>query len=411
MLKNRVIARFPNPIRTRMKALCSTTVAGSGLGNDLALRVQSFYARLAGKSKVEAQIDFLNSLRSFCPFYGSTFYEVHCQYDDNPLEQENTPPILSMTVSVGPLAIALMSQTDNPIIMRHPYKRIIKWITYPEKHIFTYWVIKPNVSLYDLEEYQEEAEDKGLANLDTRKFCDCVYLVTSQAKELEYLVKSYVAAASNQAPYLPDAKGDLLPPALNQTTVNPSSHSEETVSNGDNEKAIEKAPKPKATRLSLFFNALGMSGSEASNLNSTGSGLGENRGDEIYGDDTAGVSKSMFQSVYKGLGKPEAKDADEDSEGSLPPAVQYAASMSELKKLAEEQNFSDSEDEAGDKDDDEESDESEDNSENQSNKASSEDGSDSSDKRSKGKSTMTAIKRASSIFFRGSPKNENGRKS
>lgn len=385
-----------------MKALCSSTVSGMGLGNDLAQRVQLFYARMAGKSKVDAQIDFLSSLRSFCPFYGSTFFEVHCQYDDNPLEQDNSPPIISMSACVGPLAITLMTLTEQPIMMRHPYKRIIKWVTYPEKHIFTYWVIKPNVSLYDLEEYQEEANGE----LDTRRFCDCVYLVTSQAKELEYLVKSYVEAAVNEPPHLPNAKGDLLPPtAPSATPVTTTSEVNDVlVEEPEGTKDKEKPQKPKTTRLSVFFNALGISGSDSSNL--SGSGLGENKGDEIYGDDTAGVSKSMFQSVYKGLGRsPDKREGDDDSDDSIPPAIQFAANMTELKKLAEEQNFSDSEEEGEDGEDDEDEDDSNEDSNN-----SQSDSSEQGDARAKGGSTLKAIKRASAIFFNNSPKNENGKK-
>lgn len=92
---------------------------------------------------------------------------------------------------------------------RHPYKRIIKWVTHIEQHIFTYWVIKPGTSLLDLEEYQEA--NRGTP-FDTQKFCDCVYLVTPQVKELDYLVKSYVEAAAGVAPALPRAIGELSPP-------------------------------------------------------------------------------------------------------------------------------------------------------------------------------------------------------
>ena len=54
-----------------------------------------------------------------------------------------------MTAAIGPLAIFLITNTESPVIMRHPYKRIVKWIAHADKHIFAYWVIKPMVSHAD----------------------------------------------------------------------------------------------------------------------------------------------------------------------------------------------------------------------------------------------------------------------
>jgi hypothetical protein len=442
VLKSRVSSRFPNPLKSKMKALMSSTVAGSGLANDLATRVQHEYARIAGKSKVDAQIDYLLTLRTFCPFYGSSFFDLHCQYDDNPLEQETAPPVISMIAAIGPLAITLMTtsssssssngassphhaSSSSTIQMRHPYKRIIKWISYPDKHIFTYWILKPKVSLADIEDYQEEALAKaekegkhkeGISQeIDTKRFCDCVYLVTSQVKELEYLVKSCVEAVANHPPALPDAKGELLSPLHGTSHVNSSSNGisssssssqqSTTAKNGsssssaENSSAVNKEKmKSRVSRIGLFFNALGIKGSnkkegrkdrrkeehndeepegeedsgddkpieddddeeeeEVEGGVTGGTGLNENSGnDDIYGDDTAGVSGSVFQSVYKNLGNNSPiKEGDDDSDASIekiPPAIKYAASMSELKRLAEEQNFSDNDDEdQSEKDDD-----------------------------------------------------------
>jgi hypothetical protein len=435
VLKTRVSSRFPNPLRSKMKALMSSTVSGSGLANDLATRVQHEYARIAGKTKVDAQIDYLLTLRTFCPFYGSSFFDLHCQYDDNPLEQETVPPVISMIAAIGPLAITLMttpsssspSSSSNPhspasssstIQMRHPYKRIIKWISYPDKHIFTYWILKPKVSLADIEDYQEEAlakaekagKNKEISSqeIDTKRFCDCVYLVTSQVKELEYLVKSCVEALANHPPALPDAKDELLSPLHSSTTNGisslsssqqpPSTIAKKGSSADNNNGANREKLKSRVSRIGLFFNALGMKGSSNNNKKEVkqdrrkgdhheeeqeaaaaygnedsegdqptedddeaieedgivgGTGLNENSGtDEIYGDDTAGVSGSVFQSVYKNLGNsatsPIKEGDDDDSDASIekiPPAIKYAASMSELKRLAEEQNFSDNDDE------------------------------------------------------------------
>lgn len=56
LIKERVAQRFPNPIKDKMKALLAPTLSGSGLADALATRVQLAYARVAGKTKEEAQI-------------------------------------------------------------------------------------------------------------------------------------------------------------------------------------------------------------------------------------------------------------------------------------------------------------------------------------------------------------------
>jgi hypothetical protein len=332
------------------------------------------YARLAGKSKVDAQLDYLDCLRTWCPFYGSTFYEVQCQYDDNPLDMNNTPPVIAMSASIGPLAIFLITQTEPPVIMRHSYKRIIKWVTHADKHIFTYWVIKPNISISQIEEYQEEHEGEVV---DTRQFCDCVYLVTSQVREVEFLVKSYIEAITDIPPHLPGADGDLLPPKRLGTHEETEKvekpveeeQDEESDENDEEGPAPSKAPR---RRLSVFFNALGGADSFGQNV-STGSGLASRANEtssDIFGDDTAAVSNSFFRGMYKAnaTGAKKTKrgsfivqgnpELDEDASiNRIPANVTYAASMSELKRLAEEAEFSDKEDddsEEGDNDDSEE---------------------------------------------------------
>lgn len=470
VMKNRVSSRFPEPARSRMKSLlqqAATNPAAAVNAEELAVRVQALYARIAGKSKVEAQINYLESLRTWCPFYGSTLYEVQCQYDDNPLDPNSSPPVIGMNAWVGPLAIFLLTPTEPPVIMRHPYRRIIKWVTLPDKHIFTYWVIKPHVTLADLEEFQEQqraklrgtrgrghsgdgdsdggsdadgdGDDEGgqLGELDAQQFCDCVYLVTSQVKELDYLVKSYVEASTGTPPVLPGATDDLLPMKVaafgrssraktaassndddddhrggnsdEEGGVHDDSSSDGDSSDGGNgggrrakkaaktKKAAggtvappiptaETAQKPRVGRLSLFFSSLGGDG-----LGQTGSGIGGSGGDgggeEHFGDDTAAVTNSWFRNMYKadaptkkggggthatGSGGGQhrrgsavlADDAkpDEISVHNIPMGVKYAASMSELKRMAEESQFSDEEDEEGeDDDDDDDGDDDEDN--------------------------------------------------
>ena len=139
-LTTRIKTRFPNPIRDKMRALTSNTISGNKLSEDIAIRVQSIYLRLAGKTKNDAQINFLEFLSNYCPFYGSSFFDIQSQYDDNPLDDNSSPPVIPMVVAIGPLALFLITK-DSTTIMRQPYNIIVKWICHADKHIFTYWVL------------------------------------------------------------------------------------------------------------------------------------------------------------------------------------------------------------------------------------------------------------------------------
>jgi hypothetical protein len=502
VIKNRVSSRFPEPARSKMKALMHHATSSSPASNnveDLAVRVQSLYARIAGKSKVEAQINYLESLRTWCPFYGSTLYEVQCQYDDNPLDPNSSPPVIEMNAWIGPLAIFLLTPSDPPVIMRHPYRRIIKWVTLPDKHIFTYWVIKPNVTMADLEEFQDQQRRKlrrqneehhsddnqthsrysedgdddaidasqatGLVGeYDAQQFCDCVYLVTSQVKELDYLVKSYVESVTGHAPVLPGASDDLLPAKVHLSSSNrrhrtkeggqdeEDKEDSEDDEHGRKQAALEMnaatqvppiptaetAKKPRVGRLSLFFSSLGSDG-----LGHSGSGMTTNAqdddeengpgqmGEEHFGDDTAAVSNSWFRNMYKtnkhshqkSVGKgdergkaekrgwvlaDEAKP-EEIADHVIPMQVKYAASMSELKRMAEESQFSDDEDDDGDEEENGKKktkknvgESSEDDSSNESSEGEGDDGENEGrghKKRIPGVSSSNAFRRASRILF------------
>jgi hypothetical protein len=225
-VQHRVCTAFPRPISTRMKALLSPTISGGGnKAYELAEKVQFLYARLAGKHKAEAQIEFLHTLRTWCPFYGATFFDVQCQYDDGDADEE--PAVSTITVAIGPLAIFLITRHDNQLtILRHPYKRIVKWVAYSEKHIFNYWTIKQDVSLRDIEEAQQaaiaEAAREGKdydveEEFDATPYCDCIYLVTPNCAELEYLVRSYVALLKyDRYPCLAGATDELLSPDISE---------------------------------------------------------------------------------------------------------------------------------------------------------------------------------------------------
>jgi hypothetical protein len=287
-IKERVCTRFPRPISTQMRALLSPTLIGNGMADALAERIMFLYARIAGKHKAEAQIEFLTSLRTWCPFYGATFFTIQCQYDDG--QSEDEPPVHTMNVAIGPLAIFLITQTEPLIILRHPYKRIVKWIAYRDKHIFCYWVLKKELSLKDVEIAQENAEKNAIKSgrvyspendFDATDYCDCVYLVTPSCAELEYLVRSYVSLLKYDIfPRLKSADGDLLPPALDQNIEildkknkdkNENSIKEDDangdadgdgddedknkVSGGSSKKKTD--PKRRKSRLGALFSALG----------------------------------------------------------------------------------------------------------------------------------------------------------
>ena len=91
-----------------------------------------------------------------------------------------------------------------------------------DKHIFSYWTVKSHVSLKDIEHAQ--MEDQALAvqegreynieeDFDATQFCDCVYLVTPNCSELEYLVRAYVQLLKHDIyPRLRNATEELLPP-------------------------------------------------------------------------------------------------------------------------------------------------------------------------------------------------------
>lgn len=369
-MKTRIESRFPNPIRSRMKALNSPTLSGTGASDDLAIRAQALYARVAGKLKLDAQIDFLNFLRMWCPFYGCTFFEVQCQYDYTPLDSSSTPPVLMMNAAIGPLALFLITTSDPPVILRHPYKRIIKWIAHPDKHIFTYWVIKAEVTLSEIEELQEQHTGSG--DFDARPYCDCVYLVTSQVKELEYLVQSYVASRRRVSPHLPGASDELKdiapepsPRNSEDTTTITSALASMTPSTPTNG-ASKPAPPPaqvhpvsqrRASRLGVFLSALG------GGTGGSGSGLTEEEhiSEDVFGDDAAAVGNSLFKNMYKTPASRRGDDKGDSSEdedavlNQIPAGIKYASTMSELQKVANETNFSDDEESQGEEDDEESS--------------------------------------------------------
>jgi len=407
MVKLRVCTRFPKPISTQMRALMSPTLRDNGMADALAERIMFLYARIAGKHKAEAQIEYLQCLRTWCPFYGASFFTVQCQYDDGASEHE--PPVSTMNVAIGPLAIFLITQTEPLIILRHAYKRIVKWIAYKDKHIFCYWVVKQGTSLRDVDDAQQKEKSAAEAagrvykpetDFDATAYCDCIYLVTPSCGELEYLVRSYVALLkSDTLPKLRGAGSELSPPEPSEVLLGAladklgvrlgeigGDDGEENESSIGGplakiaEKPLARTPPPpppqparRKSRFGGLFAALGggswggedspetpkIAEKYSSNPNVTGgSGIGSDSGSDDdkpgsgFGDDCAGVSSktNLFRNVYPSPYRRASLKAkpggayDDDDENIIPQSIQFAASMSELQRLATER-FSD--DEAG----------------------------------------------------------------
>lgn len=344
VMKNKVSSRFPNPVRSRMRALTSSTLGGSNLATELGAKIQAVYARLAGKTKCEAQIDFLSTLRTWCPFYGSSSYSVQCQFDQNAGDASSTPPIFSTLAVIGPSAVVLTS-ADSSIFLRHAYTRILRWATHIDKNIFIYWVLKA-----DIDYIPEEEEDGQEGAKDIHAICDCVYLVSPRVAEIAHLISSYIQSVSGMPPSLPGATGDLLPTPLpaslffgipaSETSDGKEGQESSVASLDDDVTEPAKPNKPsRLARLSAFFGQGKSSNSTDQSYTSMGSGLADSKTaraarQQGYGDDTSAVGSSLFQQLFQSVHKEEAH--------MEPP--QFVASISALQNLAEKASFSDSED-------------------------------------------------------------------
>lgn len=320
-VKARIANRFPNPIRSRLKALSSPTLAGSNLAVDVAVRAQTLYARLAGKSRAEAQIDFLNQLRTWCPFYGASQFHVQCQYDEAPMDAASKPPTLPMEAFIGARAIVLSAAADPPVFLRHAYARILRWVAHTDKNIFTYWVLKPTCNMPE--------EDEGI---DPQTLCDCVYLVSAQVNDIQHLVSSYIQAALDVPPCLPGAREDLLPPPAAAAAVQSSQQTAAAAQDAESESTPPApAASPVAAVKSSRFARLG------SFFSASGNGLASSAAvkadqQQGFGDDTATVGNSVFKSAFA---------LPNTNESAAPPS--FVAKVSELQRMADAAHFSDSE--------------------------------------------------------------------
>lgn len=336
LLKGKVLNRFPNPIKEKMRALCSSTLSGNNLADDLAIRVQALYSRLAGKSKLDAQIDFLESLRTWCPFYGATFFNVQCQYDENPTSANSSPPTLPMRVSIGPSAILLSEVGGSSSFVRHPYSRILRWIAQPDKNVFAYWVLKTDASVPGADSGSEDEADKP----DLRAQCDCVYFVSSQVDEIKHLVQSYIDAFTGIPPHLPDAFGDLLPVAQPNPSSDPAAEpaadkeTQPVVVPSSQSEPDTTMKKGRFSRLSSIF-SFGGSSSENSGAGLYDSSVAVAARQQGYGDDASAISNSIFRPLF---------DTQQQQQSS---SSQLVSNLSELHRLASNVAFSDSENESG----------------------------------------------------------------
>jgi hypothetical protein len=186
---------------------------------------------VVGNSKPEAQIQFIRTLQTFCPFYGATFFSVDCQYDEDPSNPSSEPPVIRMTAAVTHRGIFLITRGSPPIILRQPYNRIVKWSCHPDMNIFCFWVLKEKHQLRDVlalfqqqdevaEEEEEEEEEEEVdeearaaaalpADFDPSDYCDCIYLVTEEAEEVDFLVRCNVnMLQSGEPPLLPGDSPD-----------------------------------------------------------------------------------------------------------------------------------------------------------------------------------------------------------
>ena len=195
-----------------------------------------------GYSKPEAQIEFLRTLRIWCPFYSAAFFTVECQYDSSPNDAQSQPPVIKMSVGVSKQAIYLITLTTPPVILRQPYNRIVKWVAHKDMNIFCYWILKPDMSPQKVEEMERIKhggesldnnvlgdEDLVIPNpVDPGEYCDCVYLVSEYTEDIELVFSSYLDLNRIRArPLLPgdvpddEDEGEHQPPPSLKDRVKP----------------------------------------------------------------------------------------------------------------------------------------------------------------------------------------------
>lgn len=366
-IKLRVASAFPSPVCEKMRYYLANRKDADG--TKLAKKVQTLYARSAGKSKIDAQIEYLHTLHTWCPFFGATFYHVQVQYDDKAHDPNSAPPVLDMFTAISQQAIFLITTSKPVAILRHPYRRILKWVAHVDKDIFTYWVLKPGITINQVEkDYVSKLSAFAIAN-----YCDCVYLVTPSCADLEYQVRSYVKLLRNgEQPCLPNAPPSLMAPPLPELFT-PGRHSIGStgmlkIISQDVSYGLEGLTKGRGAAFNGVFKSIGGGPATenpvmaaAAGGQGSGGGLSSNvflgSGMDVeeddfqfsgvggggYGDDTASITNSIFKTMYKSTTSyGEYEDTDE-----LDPIK--AETIEELKWLAKK-DFSDDEEDSEDED-------------------------------------------------------------
>lgn len=296
-------------------------------------------------TKPEAQIEFLRTLRTWCPFYGALMFEVDCQYDYAPTDSGTIPPVIHLTAAVGSKGIYLISNTksNERTIMLHSYSKILKYKAYSDQNIFIYWVLKRTVDPSLV--YEAAMQDGEAFNPDI--YCDKVYIVADSCSEIEFLVQSYVAIETDcKRPLLPGvserylrAEGLLKEKELDYPTVSVVTESEPL---NITDTSMRKELVAEAVEDAFFQGSLAKSIEKE----------GYHSDSHLYGDDAVGVETSVFRDLYASLAHSAAAVANGTRERTsiednmqAPPTVKLAVTMEDLqhKQASGIYNFSDNE--------------------------------------------------------------------
>ena len=182
--------------------------------SSLTISAHDLLLRMTGYNKAEAQIEFLRTLRIWCPFYSAAFFTVDVQYDNTPDDPHSQPPVKRMSVGVSKQAIFLITLTNPPVILRQPYNRIVKWVSHKDMNIFCYWILKAEYTPQKVEELERQkheekenneeiiagGEDDTMEKINPGEYCDCVYLVSEYTEDIELVFSSYLALIRDRIP-------------------------------------------------------------------------------------------------------------------------------------------------------------------------------------------------------------------
>lgn len=394
---SRILTRFPESIKNKYILLNNNNNINEI--NKLIYKIQNFYSKLNNKNIIQSKIILLETLKIICPYYGGKYYNVHLQLisklnnNNKKLttslgsngkgngngsngngndDDEYNPSILKSKICITENSIYLFFMNCQPVlIFTHNYNRILHF--YKNNNILQYYILKPNITSYDLEEYYNKLNKKNKKNKNKNKnndnnnditisnlkeLCDMVYIVSPRIDEIYLLFEAYMKAqAKGIPPCHENAPEELKMPnvCLDHKAFNPflngndddddeeideeyetkidedknksqsNNTNNTTTSNNNNEKNTTNSSKTSLSILSRMIKTL--------NSNSSVS----------HGDDSPGLSSSIFQNQSTSI-------------ESIPKEIQYASSMIEISHLAETKSFSDDDDDSNEDSDSEYSD-------------------------------------------------------